>query len=108
MDNRKFNECIVELMGTRMQQMVLDFLWENYRFNKASIDRFDGILKKYGVRRSEEYGVGWEKSPDFVEMEIDDELYIRLKQKYQSYDKIGMSFDEWVNYIIQVGLDNDD
>lgn len=59
-------------------------------------------------KKSEEYGVGWEKIPDFVEMEIDTELYVMLKQKYQSYDNIGMSFDEWVNYLIQIGLDNDD
>lgn len=52
MDNTEFNDCICELMGDRMQTLVLDFLYENYRFNKATINRFDKILEKYNVEKS--------------------------------------------------------
>lgn len=60
LDDTVFNECIVELMGNRMQRAVLDFLFENYRFNMATINRFDKILAKHNVKKSEKYGVGWE------------------------------------------------
>ena len=44
---------------------------------------------------------------DYVEMEIDKELYSKLKEKYKSFDNISLSFDEYLNYLIHVGLDND-
>ena len=59
MDNTEFNDCICELMGDRMQTLVLDFLYENYRFNKATINRFDKILEKYNVEKSNKYGESW-------------------------------------------------
>ena len=50
----------------------------------------------------------YEKSDlDYVEMEIDKELYSKLKEKYEFFDNISLSFDEYLNYLIQVGLDND-
>lgn len=57
--NKRFNNVICELMGDRMQTMVLDFLWENYRFNKACIKRFDKILDKHNVEKSNKYGESW-------------------------------------------------
>lgn len=55
----KFNQCICELMGERMQPLVLDFLYENYRFNQVTIQRFDKILEKHHVSKSMKYGEGW-------------------------------------------------
>ena len=59
MDNTEFNDCICELMGDRMQTMVLDFLYDNYRFNRAAINRFDKILEKHNVEKSNKYGESW-------------------------------------------------
>jgi len=44
---------------------------------------------------------------DYVEMEIDKKLYSKLKEKYESFENMNLSFDEYLNYLIQVGLDND-
>ena len=43
----------------------------------------------------------------YVDMEIDKELYFKLKEKYESFENISLSFDEYLNCLIRVGLDND-
>lgn len=47
--SKDFNNVILDLMGDRMQYQVLDFLYENYRFNRAVVQRFDNILKEHNV-----------------------------------------------------------
>lgn len=45
---------------------------------------------------------------DYIELKLDEEVYNRVKKAYESYNGINLSFDEFVNYLIQVGLDNDE
>lgn len=42
----------------------------------------------------------------YIEMEIDERLYNRLRS-YWKKDKREMSFDEFVNYLLKLGLEYD-
>ena len=41
---------------------------------------------------------------EYIEMEIDERLYNRLRHYWQK-DNREMSFDEFVNYLLKIGLE---
>lgn len=42
----------------------------------------------------------------YVEMQINKQLYNRLQKLYEKDDR-NMTFDEFVNYLLKLGLEND-